>query len=518
MAEIQPPAYGIVAQRLNEITPDAHITGVIPFPGNGTFVFQLQAGDRTCEVEFSEECLEDLRDYDGSKASNCWQETERALTAKLVAPMERSGVIPYTEETLKEIIFEHAKTETQRGSQINKFNLVGRPYQRGSLEGFLKVRFRGDERHAAALAFDELRKQGLLIPTYTDSINPEDWVKAGQEPPRPHSKNRQAELEEKSVTHALAVQERVASISAVQDLMELLQLYECTMQETSVFEGVPHDQLITAMNQFLFHHGSVLGITGWGDCLQNRRDGGVDSIWSCRSSSDAVRLGIQIKSHGDFENPQADSFRRVVLAQITESRQIALAHLVIGFCANLTSASQREKCRGLLADVTAMTDNYVIAIAPEKMAGIWRWHQGLRTAPLEQMREAGYGWLTAVYDSLGNINHNSWGKGTGGDWSQARTTTTRVGQDIVISAVGMCSVPGILDYKFAIQRSGRGFEIRQDWSPRPTWTWSIVREDIGRNVSIMVSVRRVKDYYQFNGEDDYTYAIYDVLPPKDSGA
>lgn len=206
MTEPQPPAYGIVAQRLNEINPDAHIARVVPFPDNGTFVFQLQAGDRTCEVEISEEFLEDLRDYSGSKASDYWQGKERALTEKVVAPMERSGVIPYTKETLKKAIFEHVKAETQKGGQINKFNLVGRPYQRGSLEGFLKVAFREDERHAAALAFDELRKQGLLIPTYTDMVNPEDWVKAGKQPSAEPGENQPAERERRvaQVTEAMA--------------------------------------------------------------------------------------------------------------------------------------------------------------------------------------------------------------------------------------------------------------------------------------------------------------------------
>ncbi|HUU20157.1 MAG TPA: substrate-binding domain-containing protein [Sedimentisphaerales bacterium] len=42
---------------------------------------------------------------------------------------------------------------------------------------------------------------------------------------------------------------------------------------------------------------------------------------------------------------------------------------------------------------------------------------------------------------------------------------------------------------------------------------SDVYEDKWRLV-VMISTRRVKDYYQFNDADDYTYAIYDVLPSK----
>jgi len=300
----------------------------------------------------------------------------------------------------------------------------------------------------------------------------------------------------------------------VRQLMTLVQLYELSEEATSSFHGTQHDQLVDTLNEFLFYHGPAIGIKGWGDNIQSMRDGGVDAVWNCHGQSASIKLGIQIKSPNDFERDEDVSFRRTVLAQIAESRQMDLSKLILGLCADLTSKSQREKCRGLLADIARMTDEYVLAIAPTKMAGIWRWSLGLQTEPLDQIREAGYAWLTAIYDSLGNLNQNSWGKGTGGGWSHPKTTTVRVGQQVLLSAIAISPVPEDIQYQFSVQRSGQSFEVRQDWSPNPNWTWNVVQADIGRGVVVNISVRRVKDYYQFNDTDDYTYAIYTVLPMK----
>jgi hypothetical protein len=295
-------------------------------------------------------------------------------------------------------------------------------------------------------------------------------------------------------------------------LMTLIQLYEVPEEMTANFRELAHDQLVDAVNRFLFHHGPAIGIRSWGDCIQGLRDKGVDAVWNCHGDDTDIRLGIQIKSHGDFERTEGDSFRRYVFAQITESHQMNLSCLLLGLCADLTSKSQREKCNGLLADVKSMKDNYVIDVAPRKMAGIWKWSLGLQMEPLAQIEEAGYAWLTAIYDSLGNLNRNSWGKGSGGNWSHPRATVIRVGQQIHLSAVAISPRPGILECRFFGERSKRN--LFRDWSPDPFWTWDVSDHDIGKGITIHVSVRRVKEYYQYNDADDYTYAIYDVLPKK----
>lgn len=299
-------------------------------------------------------------------------------------------------------------------------------------------------------------------------------------------------------------------MNKIESILEVLQLYELAHDETALLCNVLHDDLVGATNDFLFHYGPRFGITGSGHLTQGLRDGGVDSVWQYRASDISGQLGIQIKGSGDFK--QGSSFRRSVMAQITESRQYNLTHLLVGLAADLTNASHREKARGILGDVARMTDNYVIALSPEKMAGLWKWRQGLNIAPIEQMRLAGYSWLTATYDSLGNLNQNSWGKGTGGDWSNLRCSTIHSGQSVTIRAIGHSPTNSQIEYRFSVQRSGQCFIVRKDWSPNDTWTWHVELADVGRHVTVMVGIRTVKEYYQFNDSDDYNYATYDILP------
>lgn len=61
-------------------------------------------------------------------------------------------------------------------NNVHKVNLIGRPYQAGSLESHLSCEFDGDDRARAGQAFDQLRMDGLLRPTYADLADPENWV------------------------------------------------------------------------------------------------------------------------------------------------------------------------------------------------------------------------------------------------------------------------------------------------------------------------------------------------------
>ena len=58
----------------------------------------------------------------------------------------------------------------------HKFNLIGKGNNSGNLESQLGVCFDPDQRHMAVIAFDELQAAGLIRPTYTDQISPEEWV------------------------------------------------------------------------------------------------------------------------------------------------------------------------------------------------------------------------------------------------------------------------------------------------------------------------------------------------------
>ncbi len=59
--------------------------------------------------------------------------------------------------------------------QANKFNMLGRG-GRGDLENHLKVSFTDREKAIAGMAFEQLKMDGLIGPTYKDIIDPENWL------------------------------------------------------------------------------------------------------------------------------------------------------------------------------------------------------------------------------------------------------------------------------------------------------------------------------------------------------
>jgi hypothetical protein len=299
-------------------------------------------------------------------------------------------------------------------------------------------------------------------------------------------------------------------------LLELLEAYSLSQEETSILGGIQHDRLVEAVNAFIFHHGSLLGVRGWSDVTQGLRDPGVDAVWQCTIGDVISKIGIQVKSHGDFSNT-IDSFRRIVLSQISDSHRVNLERLLLFLGADLTNVSQREKARGIIADVQQMQDNYVVTISPEKVAGLWSWNEKLNVTVIDQIREAGYPWITALYDTIGNMNQNSWGKGTGGGWTKTRRTVVYVGEEIGIRVIAMAENTGDIQFRFSVQPSGGGFQTRRDWDTCADWTWCLQEPDIGRGVCVMASVRRIKSYYQFGDADDYTYAVYDILPKRGIG-
>jgi len=179
MKEHQVPGYKIVEDKIREIDKEISIERAPYDSSRMAYKFHLIKDGRKCGVVFNDEFLDDLNDFTGSKTSEYWKKMESSLTSALLAPIEKQGLIPFAKEKLKELIFKHVKKTLQSTQHINKFNLLGRPYQEGSLERFIGVKFTNEERAAAGSAFDELKSQGILIPTYSDLINPEDWVKIG---------------------------------------------------------------------------------------------------------------------------------------------------------------------------------------------------------------------------------------------------------------------------------------------------------------------------------------------------
>lgn len=260
----------------------------------------------------------------------------------------------------------------------------------------------------------------------------------------------------------------------------------------------------------MFHHGTVSKRDGWTLTTQGLSDSGVDAI---HSSAEDLRVGFQVKCSGDFNrNDRGGTFHQKVLSQIQASRAHKLKKLYLILAADLTNSSHLQKCRGLLNDLSIQGDGYVELIEPEAAAGLWRWSTGVSIPALEQMFDAGYAYLTVVFDNLGNSNSNSWGKGTGGDWSVQRTRVLRVGNAIHLRALARCRRQGDIEFRFSVQLPGTGLEVRRDWSQNSNWTWHVEERDIGKNVVVAIAVRIAKSFYQFDQCDDYCYATYDILP------
>ena len=119
--------------------------------------------------------------------------------------------------------------------------------------------------------------------------------------------------------------------------------------------------------------------------------------------------------------------------------------------------------------------------------------------------------LLEIRDSLGNVNTNSWTKGTGGDWPIRPSIA--VSDVITFTAVGTDTNNLPLEYKFARQRPGGSFHVVQDWGSNNIYTWTVTRDDYGAQTIISVHVRN-NDGQEWQGNslgDDYTYATYNVL-------
>jgi hypothetical protein len=65
---------------------------------------------------------------------------------------------------------------TYGNGRVNKFNVLGKPYQQGDIERRLGRELSPEERAMAARAFDALVQAELLQSDYADMVQPENWV------------------------------------------------------------------------------------------------------------------------------------------------------------------------------------------------------------------------------------------------------------------------------------------------------------------------------------------------------
>jgi hypothetical protein len=116
-----------------------------------------------------------------------------------------------------------------------------------------------------------------------------------------------------------------------------------------------------------------------------------------------------------------------------------------------------------------------------------------------------------ISDSLGNTNSNSWGQGSGGDWSGGFevSPTVDTGQELTftISAVGDCNP---LEYRVQRYRPDEGVTIIRDWSESPQFSYTFEPGDSGGYLMLIVDVRNQDPRNYFEDRDDYTYLTYVV--------
>ena len=77
--------------------------------------------------------------------------------------------------SVRDFKFELLKVFAASPRNLYKFNVLGRGDAEGDLERTLRLKFNLEERYRAAKAFDELRDDGLIRPTLSDMVHPEDW-------------------------------------------------------------------------------------------------------------------------------------------------------------------------------------------------------------------------------------------------------------------------------------------------------------------------------------------------------
>ena len=94
---------------------------------------------------------------------------EHNLTVSIPEQTSHDGL---SDHDLKMAILHHHMTETK----ANKHNVLGRPNQTGPLEKLLGKILTASERSRAAICFDELIENGLLMSNFTDIAAPQDWL------------------------------------------------------------------------------------------------------------------------------------------------------------------------------------------------------------------------------------------------------------------------------------------------------------------------------------------------------
>ncbi len=157
---------------------------------------------------------------------------------------------------LSELKHEILTALERAGQPMHRINLIGRDFQQGQLELTRARRFTFEERVLAYRAYDELKQDDLLRPTYNDLADPENWViitdagraflRSGQTAKEevlrwPKAQVAKLTLDANCVVNIFDV--RTATATSVNELLELMRMGLSHAVQISITTRVEDDVL-----------------------------------------------------------------------------------------------------------------------------------------------------------------------------------------------------------------------------------------------------------------------------------
>src|SRR5438046_6184290 len=167
--------------------------------------------------------------------------------------------------SVRDFKFELLKVFAASPRNLYKFNVLGRGDAEGDLERTLRLKFNLEERYRAAKAFDELRDDGLIRPTLSDMVHPEDWCEitdVGREALRRGTLDELDAALAKINPHLLEVRRGAWSALASNQPDSLRQAAHSAREliDQVLKEGAP-DEIIKAQPDFISDQNSKTGVT-----------------------------------------------------------------------------------------------------------------------------------------------------------------------------------------------------------------------------------------------------------------
>ncbi len=171
------PAIRIVEARLREFYPDIRISEVARNFDQEKYCFRLiGTANRNGDLVINRTLLDDLRDNPDNPTTKYSIEITRKLDASIHQTVELCGLIGFNLATLEFIFLRFVAKEWRSGRPVNKYNAIGRGAH-GELERAMNITLDQSEKETIIWAWGGLLRTRLIVPTGTDLVAPDDWVK-----------------------------------------------------------------------------------------------------------------------------------------------------------------------------------------------------------------------------------------------------------------------------------------------------------------------------------------------------